>query len=182
MDKQQKINQLGLRFGLSIMESGAKMAKASANIKVCILDNPMIKNFLNEQTGVPFNSISLADEKYHITNLDKVKEIIEYDLIDTRKYVADSWDCENFALAFASRAGYLYGLNSFGVAFGGIYDANTKQWKFNHGFNLIITQDNGVLHLYLYEPQNDKFILWQKGQNNVILPLGIYKLAWLFYY
>ena len=169
MDESQKINQIAMRFGLTLINKGFEITRNASKISRVNYPSNIIKNFLSDQTSIIPSSISLADEKYYLTNLEKVKEIIEIDWTNTFKYVVDNWDCDNFAMLFASEGGNLYGLNTFFVAFGNIYDSNTGAFLFRHAFNLILTQDNGITNLYLYEPQTDEIALWKKGQNNVLL-------------
>ncbi len=184
MDEQTKISQMALKFGLSLVNSGYNITRnASSRIQRNSYPNAMIKNFLSDQTGIPLNAISLADEKYYLTNWERVQEIIDADWTNTFKYAIDVFDCENFAFLFASEGGNLYGFNSFGVAFGEIYDAKTGALLFGHGFNLLLTLDKGVMNLRLYEPQTDECSLWKKGQNNIGMgSKWIYKPKWLIFF
>jgi len=168
MDEIQKINQMFCRLGLTLINKGFEITRSSAKVNRSSYSSSLIKNFLKDQTGIPLSSISLADEKYYLTDLEKVKEIIEMDWTNTFKYAVDNWDCDNFAMLFSAEAGNLYGLNSFLTAFGNVYDAKTGQFVVRHAFNLILTQDSGILNLYLFEPQTDSIILWKKGQDNIL--------------
>ena len=180
MDETKKIQQMAMRFGLALINRGFEITRNAGRINKVFYQNAMVKNFLSDQTGIAASSISLSDEKYYLADIDKVNEIIEMDWTNTFKYATDVWDCDNFAMLFSAEAGNLYGLNTFFVAFGGIYDAQTKQLLFRHAFNLILTETNGVMNLYLYEPQTDEISLWKKGQDNVGMSgKWIYRPDWV---
>ena len=180
MDENTKISQIAMRFGLALINKGFEITRNASKVNRVSYPNALIKNFLKEQTGVPSGSISLSDEKYYLTYLEKVKEIIEMDWTNTFKYISDTFDCDNFAMLFASEGANLYGVNTFMTAFGNIYDAKTGVFLFRHAFNLILTQDNSIMGLYLYEPQTDSIALWKKGQDNIIESLNWrYTVDWI---
>lgn len=172
------------KFGHDLIGRGIGFIKTAFKLQPKEYNRYVILNFLSDQTGLSTSTISLADSIYFTESWDKWQQIIGFDLIDTKKYLKERFDCDNFALAFASRGGLIYGLNTCGVAFGDILNKKTKQKIGRHAFNLIITQDNGILHLYLYEPMNDQYKLWEKGKDNALSGTTpwIYKPDWCLFY
>lgn len=85
------------------------------------------------------------DGQYWTANKDIWKLLVAWDWVNTKKYAADLWDCENFALLFKGRSDYHFGLNSCGVVI---------DYSSGHGYNLIVYPDGSV---DLFEPQSDTF-------------------------
>ncbi len=182
-DEIQQINTIAHKFGQKLMKSGQDIIKTVYKLNPKVFTKAEVLAFLSDQTGIPAYSISLADEKFYMETIDKIYQIIEFDLLDQEEYHADWFDCENFALLFSARTALIYKLNSLGTAFGNIYDPITNKFLFRHGFNLILAHENGILKLLLYEPQDDDSVLWQKGKDN-ILPILNWKYSpdWLLYF
>ncbi len=182
-DEIQQINKIAHTFGQKLMKSGQNIIKTVYKLNPKVFTRAEVLAFLSNQTGIPAYSISLADEKFYVETIDKIYQIIEFDLLDQEEYHADWFDCENFALLFSARTALIYKLNSLGTAFGNIYDPITNKLLFRHGFNLILAHENGILKLCLYEPQTDSSCLWVKGGNNVLQPLNWkYVPDWLLYF
>ena len=139
-----------------------------------------LKDFLGG-LGFKESIISCYDSDYYTTTWQKVGEIIDYDLIDTMVYKADVSDCENFAYMFSSRAGFIYGINTFGKASGTIYDVTTGAKLGNHGFNVIIVDTSNGLEAYCYEPMNDQQARIEKDFETVIGNWR-YQINWLSFY
>ncbi len=185
MPTEDTEKQLGIfhRFGHQLIEQGIQFIKKAYKLSPKVFTRTEVLNFLSQETGIPTSSISLADEKYYVESWAKWEKILDYDLVDKQQYLSDRFDCDNFSFAYSALATLNYNLNSCGVGFGNIYDSDTKTYMFRHAFNLIITHDNGVLKLNLYEPQTDEFALWQKGNNNILPILGWeYRPDWLLYW
>jgi len=183
-DEVEQINTIAHKFGQKLIKAGSDMIRAVFKLKPAIYNRSQILTFLNDQTGIPTSSISLADEKYHIVGWDKWLQIMEFDLIDQQQYLTDVFDCENFALAYSSLAAMNYRLNSCGVAFGNIYDPTTNKLLFRHGFNFVIIYDfNGEMKCYIYEPQTDEWGLVEKGKYTILPILNWqYRPDWLLFY
>ena len=140
-----------------------------------------LKDFLYG-LGFSTDAISCNDRDYYATTWTKVGHIIDADLIDQMVYKSETSDCDNFAYMFASRAGFIYGINTFAKASGTIYDANTGAKLGNHAFNLIVTKEpNGQLYAYCYEPMNDQQCLIT-DLNNVVIGNWRYQINWMTFY
>jgi len=168
------------KFGHELIDKGISFIKAAFKLKPVEYTKVAIMAFLTDQLGLQSPTISLSDGKYYAVTWDKWEQIIDYDLIDTQQYLWDVFDCDNFAYAYASRAGLIYEINTCAVAYGAIYDLNGQLIGY-HAFNLIVVYENGVLKLYLYEPMTDKSKVWEKGKKN-ILDTWEYRPTWVIMY
>lgn len=140
-----------------------------------------LKDFLYG-LGFTKDAISCNDGDYYATTWQKVGEIIDYDLIDTMVYKADTSDCDNFAYMFASRAGFIYGINTFAKASGEVFNKDTGVKLGNHAFNLIVTKEpDGQLYAYCYEPMSDQQALIT-DLNNVVIGSWRYQINWMTFY
>lgn len=88
------------------------------------------------------------DGTYRLVNQRDFLNIVAWDWVDSRKYTAEIFDCENFAIAFKSHVDWYLGLNQVGIVID--YDAG-------HGYNIVVFPDGNVM---LVEPQNDHLIAW----------------------
>jgi hypothetical protein len=88
------------------------------------------------------------DGHYRLTDQNNFLNIVSWDWIDSRQYVKDVFDCENYAIAFKSRIDELFSLNQVGVVI---------DYKSMHGYNLVVFPDSNVM---LLEPQSDELFLW----------------------
>ncbi len=163
----KQINTIAHKFGQKLMKSGQDIIKTVYKLNPKVFTRGEVLTFLSDQTGIPARSISLADEKFYVETIDKIYQIIEFDLLDQEEYHADWFDCENFALLFSARTALIYKLNSLGTAFGNIYDPATNKLLFRHGFNLILAHENGILKLKTYEPQTDETMDYKKGEGSI---------------
>lgn len=177
------INSMYQKLGGQLVDKGMWFSRNAYKLSPEIFTRAEVFTFLNQQTGIPTSSISLADEKFFIENWEKWGNIIEFDLLNFQQYMSDYRDCDNYAFSFAARSSMIYGLNSCGVAFGNIYDSVTGKFLFRHAFNMILTRIDKTLRLYLYEPQTDQSCLWQAGKDNILEGLNWkYKPDWLVFF
>lgn len=123
--------------------------------------NKTINNIVAQRPQV--RRITL-DGRYYTCSKSDFLKIIAWDWVDRRKYIAQKFDCENFAIVFHAHCALMFDLNSVGIVI---------DWSSAHGYNNFI--DNLLDH-YLEEPQSD--ILWKlsdsvngsyKFQNGVVL-------------
>jgi len=168
MDKFTKeeikaINKTAFNFGLKGINICSNITRNAFRIKPIVITREIftstIKNLL------PNIPVSAFDRKYYLATLADWENIIQHDFIDTKKYFTDFFDCDNFGFLFSSRAAYLYHLNSCGAVQGNILDPKTRENKFAHIFNIIVTADKKC---YLLEPQTDKLIEIEKGKDLII--------------
>ena len=164
--QQAKIT--AIRFYYKLLEIIKGFIRALMLVVFNQTDRFALKGILQDRTGVDSNSISMADEKYFMTSWAKWGQIIDYDLIDQMIYKADKYDCDNFAGSFSNRAAEIYELNTCGIAYGSIYNAETDSYLGEHAFNIIVTYDNGKINLICYEPMTDGQTLITKNKPIII--------------
>lgn len=176
----ETINKMYQKLGGVLIDKGILFSRTAYKLNPKVFTRVEILSFLQDQTGIPLSSLSVADEKIYAESWEKWGNIIDYDLLNQQQYLEDKKDCDNFALLFSARSSLIYGLNSCGTAFGSIHDPVTKQLIGYHAFNLIITQQDGELKLRLYEPMADTSALWVKGQDNSLqYPGWLYRPQWI---
>jgi len=172
------VNQIAKKLGRLLIDNGIKMIKSAFYLKPVIYSASEIKTFLDQFN---FPSMSLSDEKYYMVNWNDWKNIIEQDWIAEHQYMADKFDCDDYALNFSGYASYVFDLNSAGACYGTIYNKDTGHFIGGHAFNLILALENGNLIPYLYEPMTRKYTIWVKGQKN-ILDNWEYRINWILLY
>ena len=86
------------------------------------------------------------DGKYVTANKDVWRLLVAWDWVNTRKYLEDFWDCEDYAILFKGRSVYYFGLNSCAVVI---------DYSSGHAYNLIVYPDGEA---EIFEPQDDLFI------------------------
>ncbi|MBT9133012.1 MAG: hypothetical protein DDT33_01543 [Firmicutes bacterium] len=92
----------------------------------------------------------LLDSNFYIPSLEDAKKILEWCEVDSRKWVRDRTDCDNFGFYLAAMSGMVFGVNPF-----------FPFWDFEggHVYNLILTPE---LEVFCLEPQNDQ--IWNLGE------------------
>ncbi|MCJ7634428.1 hypothetical protein MUP77_18805 [Candidatus Bathyarchaeota archaeon] len=88
------------------------------------------------------------DGKYRLTTQSNFLNIVAWDWVDSKKYLAEVFDCENFAITFKAHVDWYFGLNQVGVVI---------DYAAGHGYNLVVFPDGKVM---LLEPQSDQLIAW----------------------
>ncbi len=85
------------------------------------------------------------DSRYYLCSQEEMRKFIQWDWVSSRQYIAEIFDCENFAFWFKGRADGLLHRNNVGF----IVD-----WSGGHAYNVIVFPDN---ELWIFEPQNDSW-------------------------
>jgi hypothetical protein len=88
------------------------------------------------------------DGTYRLVNQRDFLNIVAWDWVDSKKYTAEIFDCENFAITFKAHVDWYFGLNQVGIVI---------DYQAGHGYNLVVFPDGKVM---LLEPQNDNLIAW----------------------
>ena len=86
------------------------------------------------------------DSKYWACSKKEFEDWIEWDWTNGKKYIAEQYDCDNFAFSFKARCDRKIGINT--VAF--IID-----YSGGHAYNLVCFTDAPA---ELYEPQSDTWV------------------------
>ena len=85
------------------------------------------------------------DNKYVAVSEKEFQKIIDWDWTDNKKYVAEKYDCDNFAFSFKARVDSKFHINTVGLVID--YDGG-------HAYNIIIFS-NGTSKIF--EPQSDSW-------------------------
>ena len=85
------------------------------------------------------------DQKYIAVPQKEFQKIIDWDWTDNKKYIAEKYDCDNFAFSFKARVDRRFHVNTVGLVID--YDAG-------HAYNIIIFADGTSK---IFEPQSDSW-------------------------
>jgi len=91
------------------------------------------------------------------TDFRTFKRIIDRDWTRYNEYQLENFDCDNFAMAFASHISEFWGINNVGVASGAIRDVKTGAIKGYHAWNVFVVETKNGPRAYVYEPQTGMF-------------------------
>ena len=86
------------------------------------------------------------DTTYKAVSSVHLAEFLDLDQVNTGNYLAESWDCDNFAVAFTASANRVLG-NSVGV----MVDVSAS-----HAYNAVLTHEDGNVRVVFVEPQTDE--------------------------
>jgi hypothetical protein len=169
-EKQIKLNKIGRGISSSLIHTGVNIGRSATDFKKSVYTAQQIIDFLGQELGLKelLKNVSRYDYNHYLTSFDNWKEVIALDVTRTIKYNPEFMDCDNFAFAFASIAALLYGLNSAPPTQGPIYRKDTGAYIGGHLFNILITEDDGILHAHLYEPIIAKYCLIEKGKTLIV--------------
>jgi hypothetical protein len=87
------------------------------------------------------------DSKYWVCSKQEFEDWIEWDWTNKKRYIAEEYDCDNFAFSFKARCDRKIGINSVALVI---------DYSGGHAYNLVIFSDEAP---ELFEPQNDS---WRK--------------------
>lgn len=181
MSDKPQIRQIFRKLGITLINEGRTFCRKAYDFNPTMVYAGPLTTVIQEVLS-PAMSVSTSDLKYYLTSWDFWQWLKDLDLIDRLKYYYDTFDCDNFAFAFAAEATSCFRLNSCGVAYGAIYSVRTGELIGRHAFNIIITQETDGKHAYCYEPMNDQWAEIKKGQN-IDLPHGWrYKPDWVIFF
>jgi hypothetical protein len=93
------------------------------------------------------------DKNYYTTGYETFRRLIEWDWTDTREYLKDVFDCDDFAIYFKSRMAIEFNINAIAV----VLDYSSA-----HAYNIVILKDCAGVRWYIYEPQTDELIEFEK--------------------
>jgi hypothetical protein len=86
------------------------------------------------------------DNKYWACSRLDFEAIINWDWTDEKTYVAEKYDCDNFAFSFKARMDRKFHLNNVGLV---------VDYSGGHAYNCVIFSDGTA---ELFEPQSDTFV------------------------
>lgn len=164
----QNANSIARSLGKTLVESGYKMIKSSFNITPQQVDSNTFIDFLLKK--LPKCTLGLMDSNYFLTDIETWKNIIAEDWLQgTKKWIADKFDCDNFAYCFASHCSELYDI-SVSTCYGEVFHKDTNASLGFHYWNTITTKEaDGKMHLYFYEPENDNYEEIPDGTTTIVM-------------
>lgn len=174
MENEQKVNQLARKIGTTLIDSGMKFIQSSFHLEpIKKTSGDISALFKKYLPGIPINHL---DNNYYTVPISQWKQMIEVDWTETKKWVEDKFDCDNFANYFSANMAMFYEINSVGRVYGKYYKG-TQQFVDYHYWNVIITSDNEV---YFFEPISGKLseVKYEGGMilinGNKYEPISIY--------
>ena len=95
------------------------------------------------------------DETYWGVSLETWHLILAYNGTDKKRYVKDTFDCDNFAILFAGSVADKFSINGAGIVI---------DYSGGHAYiALLVVTEDGSLAFATIEPQNDAFIIKTEG-------------------
>lgn len=92
-----------------------------------------------------------TDSEYKLPTHEELDEAVRITKVDEMAYVAEVWDCDDFARRFVSK------MHDHGIKTAG----RVKAWSGNHAFNIVAVQgDQGdPVEFIFVEPQTDQIVV-----------------------
>lgn len=126
---------------------------SAADLGNALLHQIVIQHNAREEVMVPetgemvkVQPFRLTDSRYRLPTKDEVLSAIEKTKVDEIEYVAEEWDCEDFARRFVSK------MHDEGIKTAG----RVMAWSGNHAFNIVAIQhEDGTPTFMFVEPQTD---------------------------
>lgn len=153
----EQVNNIAKQLGLLLVDNGIKFLESAfhlAPISVGVLEvNTILKDYF------PNTPIGHFDGKYNLITWEQWEQLLLYDWTDTKKWILDYRDCDNFANSFAANMSMFYEINSAGRVYGRLYRGLNEFLDF-HYWNVVITSDRSI---YFIEPNTDKWTKYEGG-------------------
>ena len=170
-----KYNSVQLKMyddlGNHLLKSGRGFKKKVFDIKdnkIYMIERSAIINMLK---NLGFRSFGFADRYHYYLDLEVMKGIIAGDWTDKREYLAEKFDCDDFAFAFKAHMSEIYLINSVALA-KHIDTTLSNGEQIWHRAAIFLAKDQGVVSPYLLETQNDGMI---QITGNTKISLGKWK-------
>ena len=160
MDTQKK--NLYQKLGSNLISKGKWFLNRATPMSKWIYNSKTFLNKIKDTTGI---TPALYDEKYHTTDIETWKKIIENDWTDRKKYITDTYDCDNHANSFCSYCADIYNLNSAGRFSVELLDVKTNKHIGWHRAVIIVDKN---LDCWLLESQTDALVKIERGRLSII--------------
>ena len=112
---------------------------------------------------LPTMMVALNDQNYAITSIASWQRIITDDWTSRKKYMADTFDCDNFSDCFRAHAAELYNLNSAGM-FHCSVSINGGTPIGHRAVVICALDENDNPAIYCYESENEAYVKVVLGQ------------------
>jgi len=129
-----------------------------STITITEIQNILKKSWLEFEPHVYYD---FGDSTYYLLDKLTLDTVLSKCKIDKRTYIRNKFDCEDFARTTKAWVTLnVEGNVTFANVVGNFYKDN--EYKFAHGFNLVIYSDNDKIQVSLIEPQKDMIISSQE--------------------
>ena len=110
-------------------------------------DSPWLYNQLHDAGFLASGMKRLhLDSKYWACSKKEFEDLIKWDWTNKKRYVAEEYDCDNFAFSFKARCDRKIGINTVGLVI---------DYSGGHAYNVVAFTDSPAK---LYEPQSDRWV------------------------
>ena len=151
------LQEIAYKLGLMLIDRGMSILSSTFGLSPIKVSSTEITGIIKK--AFPSSSVSHLDNYYYLISADQWKKIIEIDWVDTKDWLKEKRDCDNFANAFCSNASMFYEVNSAGRVYGKLY-RGTQEFVGYHYWNVLITDKKEI---YFLEPMNDKITKYEGG-------------------
>ncbi len=115
---------------------------------VSIPNTPLIYNIEVGQILSKYcNNIWQSDNEYRLININSLKEFLKVNPVNTRKYIIEAHDCDEFSWELMGNVQEWNGAGAFGIVWG-----NRASDGVGHAWAFFIDENKKVWYC---EPQND---------------------------
>ena len=152
---QEQVNHFAKKLGLLLVDNGMKFLESVFHLNPVSITGGEVNIILNKYFSLP---ITHFDNKYNCIDWVTWQDLFVYDWVDTKIWILDYRDCDNFANAFSANMSMFYEINSVGRVYGKFYSGTT--FAGYHYWNVIITSDKKI---YFFEPSSDKWVKYEGG-------------------
>jgi hypothetical protein len=154
------------KLGSQLIDSGKWFLQHSTPLKKVRFTRTEILNAVKDATGFTSASSNYSADEYHDTvDIDTWKILIDSDWTNQKQWIADYFDCDNFAGSFTSYMADIYLLNSAGRITVQLREPTTNTLIGYHRCALIV---DSKLDCYLLETQTDELVKIVKGEFPVL--------------
>lgn len=128
---------------------GMLLSLASSRFLATEVDGKFIDDALKKTIpnyGTKVTRPLALDSKYYTVTSVEFAHMKRIDLVDKAIYLANRFDCDDFAITSKSMMALLFGVNSVGIVIDNVG---------HHAYNLVVFSDG---YVKFYEPQTDEEI------------------------
>ena len=113
-----------------------------------------IHTYFNQNVSIGMRLLFL-DRKYYGLPMSTWRKILQYTGIDTGKYVAERYDCDDFSFAFKGAVARKLAVNGVGLVL---------DYSGGHAYVAIVVKNtDGSCVVQFLEPQSDKLVFVGRG-------------------
>ena len=150
MADQTQVKNITLQLGLLLINNGMKFIQSAFHLNPIKVSSADITQAITKY--LPSVNLTHLDDFYALIPISQWKELIAVDWTDTKKWVTDVFDCDNFSNYFSANIACFYEINSAGRVYGKFY-RGTQTFVGYHYWNIIIDANKDI---WFFEPESDK--------------------------